>query len=390
MDALDSLINRLREHKDRGFKQNPLLIASPGRVNLIGEHTDYNGGYALPAAIDKYIVCGFATNDLNHCRISALDMNESFDLELDIMQKADEGSWKNYVVGVIHGIQAAGKKLKNFDLAFCGNIPIGAGLSSSAALENGVASGINELFNLGLTRQDIVEISVKAEHDFAGVQCGMMDQFANMNGRKGHALLIDFSDMSSLDIPLDLEGLCLVLINSNVNHQLSDSPYNERKQQCIDGLQILRKKYPELTSLSDSTIALLDEVRAEMPKLVYNRCKFVIEENARVIHAAEAVKQNDWPSMGKDLLASHAGLRNLYEVSCEELDFLVAEASNFNGVLGSRMMGGGFGGCTINLVEEKHAPAFEEHMTKAFNLQFDHEASIIPIKISAGTQVIEA
>jgi galactokinase len=389
MDALAGLINRLKDHFSLNNHRTPLLVASPGRVNLIGEHTDYNGGYALPAAIDKYIVCALSKNELDHCRISSLDMNETFELTLENLEKVNSGSWKNYVIGVVHGLTRKSKNMGNFDLAFCGNIPIGAGLSSSAALENGVACGLNELFELGLSKQTLVEISMAAEHNFAGVKCGMMDQYANMNGRTGHALLIDFSDASSEDIPLQAEGLSFVLINSNVKHQLSDSPYNERKQQCEDGLQALRLNHPETTSLGDCDMLKLEGQREALSDVVFGRCKYVIEENERVLSAVEAIKQNDWTTFGQALFASHIGLSELYEVSCEELDFLVDEAAQFPGVLGSRMMGGGFGGCTINLVKSEVAGEFEKHIQQAYQQQFDHEVTIIPIQISSGTHVIE-
>lgn len=384
------LIKHVRSAFEDRFNQKPLLVSSPGRINIIGEHTDYNKGLVFPTTIDKYIISALAKSNRTSSKIYSLDFDETLDINLKNLEKQEQGSWKNYVIGVVWGIQERELQIGNFDIAFCGNIPIGAGLSSSAALENSVVFGLNELFRLGLSKENMIQISVNAEHKFAGVKCGIMDQFVNLHGKEGHALLLDCSDLSFQHIPVQLEDYQLLLINTNVKHQLSDSPYNQRKTECKEGLKILQSENPELKSLSVANLEQLNALRKKMSEPVYHRCRYVIEENERVKSAKTAIENKNWQKLGELLFASHKGLRDLYEVSCAELDFIVDMAAKHDAVIGSRMMGGGFGGCTLQLIKKDRIEDFISVVNKEYQLKFNRSISTYSVCISGGTQIIEA
>ena len=373
------------------FNKNPLVVASPGRINLIGEHTDYNDGYVFPAAIDKYIIGAISKSDDEFSHIYAMDMNEETILDLNNIKKQDPGSWENYVFGVIDELHKIGLKPGNINLVFGGDIPLGAGLSSSAALENCVVFGLNELFKLGLTKDEMIQISMQAEHNFAKVQCGIMDQFASMHGLSGHAMFLDCRDLSYSQIPIQTEDYQLILINTNVKHQLADSAYNKRKEECNEGLSIIQSEFPEVNSLRDVSLEQLDLVFPKplrFNETLYKRCLYVIEENVRVIASKSAIEKKDWQKFGELLFASHDGLQNLYEVSCQELDFLVEKAKEHPAVIGSRMMGGGFGGCTINLIYNRDTELFISNLKKNYFDQFGLELDVYPVGISEGVKVI--
>jgi len=382
------LFENIKSAFEKRYKEQPILVASPGRINLIGEHTDYNKGFVLPASIDKYIVSALSRSDKEFSRVYSLDMDEEVDIDLQNLTKQEAGSWKNYVLGVINELHKKDKKPANFNLVFGGNIPIGAGLSSSAALENSVVFGLNKLFELGLSKEEMVLISMKAEHNFAGVKCGIMDQFSSMNGKAGHAFFLDCKDLSYEQIPIQLDDYQLVLINTNVKHKLADSAYNKRKGECIEGLAILQNKFPQLHSLRDADIEQLNVLKEEMPSFIYNRCLYVIEENERVKAAKTAIENKQWQIFGQLLFASHHGLQYLYEVSCEELDFLVEQAKDDEAVIGSRMMGGGFGGCTLNLIRNNGVREFTNGIAKEYYQQFNQSVAIYPVHISEGTRIV--
>ena len=370
------------------FNKDPLVVVSPGRINLIGEHTDYNDGYVFPAAIDKYIIGAFSKSDDGYSHICAMDMNEETIVDLNNLKKQDPGSWENYVFGVIDELYKKGLKLGNFNLVFAGDIPLGAGLSSSAALENCVVFGLNELFKLGLTKDEMIQVSMQAEHNFAGVKCGIMDQFASMKGVSGHAMFLDCRDLSCAQIPIQTDEYQLILINTNVKHQLADSAYNKRKEECNEGLAIIQNEFPKVNSLRDVDLQHLNRIKDNMPETVYKRCHYVIEENNRVIESKSAIEKKDWKKFGELLFASHDGLKNLYEVSCRELDFLVDKAKENPAVIGSRMMGGGFGGCTINIIYNSDKEIFISNLKKDYFKQFGLKLDIYPVGISDGVRVI--
>ena len=384
---MNTILNLLSHFKNQ-FQGEPIVVAAPARINLIGEHTDYNGGLVFPASIDKYIYCAIAESQEEFCQIVALDLEETYEFQLDKVEKQESGSWKNYVLGVVWGILQKNKKIGNFKLMFSGNIPLGAGLSSSAALENSIVFALNELFHLKLSKSEMLEISVQSEHLFAGVLCGVMDQFASLNGKSNQAILLDTLTLSHQYIPLELGDYELLLLNTNVKHQLSDSPYNQRKEQCKMGFKLLQSKFPLLASLSHTNLEQLAVVKDKMSKVVYQRCQYVIEENDRVKASKIAIERKDWKSFGELLFASHKGLKNLYKVSCEELDFLVDLAVEQNGVLGSRMMGGGFGGCTLNLVHRDKREAFVEEATQRYKEKFGLKLDCYSVHISEGTRRI--
>ncbi|MBS9524938.1 galactokinase [Litoribacter alkaliphilus] len=375
----------------RTFKEKyittPIMVNAPGRINLIGEHTDYNEGFVLPAAIDKAMVLAIAENGLQECRLYSLDFEEEFRFNLNDFAPQSSG-WANYLMGVVDQLQKNGLEVKGFDCVFGGNIPIGAGLSSSAALECGIALGLNELFELGLKKVDLVKIGQLAEHTFAGVQCGIMDQFASVLGKEGHVIRLDCRSLDYSLFPLKLDEHALILCDTQVKHSLADSAYNQRRKECEEGVELLKKYFPAINSLRDVDLDMLETHEAEFDQKVYKRCKYVVMENARVLKACEVLERDDFNHLGQLMYASHEGLSQLYEVSCQELDLLVEETKKLGYVLGSRMMGGGFGGCTLNLVEKDKVAKFEEELKVVYENAFGITLKTYVVKIDEGTRLI--
>lgn len=381
-------INRVVSKFESIFKNSPLLISSPGRINLIGEHTDYNDGFVLPAAIDKNMIFGFSKNNLKKLRIFSMDYDQMFECNINEIQKSDV-RWANYILGVIDQFQKAGYSMKGFNCVFTSTIPIGAGMASSAALECGIAFVLNTLFKLAIPISDQVKYAQKAEHTFAGVFCGIMDQFASMMGKKDHAIKLDCRSLEYDYIPVKLEEYQFVLCNSGVKHELVDSEYNTRRNECEAGVVVIKKDYPEVSHLRDVTLNMLNTIRTEIPPAVFKRCKHVIEENERVNKACDALKQENMYAFGELMYESHSGLSKLYEVSCDELDFLVDFTRNNANVLGARMMGGGFGGCTINLIKRSAKKSFIKDITKAYKDHFNIDLECYDVEIKDGTSIID-
>lgn len=385
MSAIKDFVYRtFKKH----FPSNPILIKSPGRVNLIGEHTDYNDGFVLPAAIDKAIYLAISKNRLNTIRAIALDLKESVEIDLNQLQ-SPEKQWANFIKGVIVELKAIGKLVSGFDVVFAGDIPIGAGLSSSAALEGGLLTGLNELFSLELTKTEMARLGQLTEHNHIGVHCGIMDQFINLHGEKGKALKLDCRTLKYELYPIDTSDLNIVLCNSKVSHNLASSEYNVRREQCEEGVQTLKKYDNQIKNLRDVPLELLEKSKNELSTLVYQRCKFVLEENERVHNACNHLQEDDLIAFGKRMFESHHGLSKEYEVSCEELDILVELAKTQEGVLGSRMMGGGFGGCTINLVRKNHVQEFEQFIKDEYKKLTDIQAEVYVTTIGDGTSIVE-
>lgn len=381
------LPNTIQQQFKERYTSNPLIIRSPGRVNLIGEHTDYNEGFVLPAAIDKAIYLAFAKNHRKECRVFSLDFGEEKSFTLDNMQPGK--GWINFVLGVTAKIKAAGHQVEGFDCVFGGDIPIGAGLSSSAALENGVGLGLSELFGLGLDRLEMVKLSQLAEHEYAGVNCGIMDMFASMMGKKDHAIRLDCRSLDYVYFPVALGNYQLLLCDTQVSHSLADSAYNTRREECQQGVEKIKELYPDVKNLRDVDLSMLDEVRNGLPEKVFERCAYVVKENERVIKSCHALENNDLPAFGALMYGSHEGLSKDYEVSCRELDFLVEKTRKMSFVLGARMMGGGFGGCTINLLAKEHKAAFIQDMSHAYQKEFGKDVKVYEVNIEAGTGTFE-
>ncbi|WP_405562408.1 galactokinase [Polaribacter sp. Asnod6-C07] len=378
------LVKEVKQKFLKTFNLEPMLVFSPGRINIIGEHTDYNGGFVFPAAVDKGIAAAIQKSDTGSCTAIAMDLDSTIHFELDKLKPSKEGSWENYVFGVVAEIQNRNKIIGDFNIIFKGNIPGGAGMSSSAALENSVVFGLNELFDLGLTKHQMILISQKAEHNYVGVNCGIMDQYASMFGIKDHALHLDCRTVESKPYKIDFKEHQLMLINTNVKHSLSDSAYNDRRSACESISELLG-----VEALRDATEELLETVIDKVTPTNYQKALYVIQENARTIKAAKAIENNDLELLGSLIYQSHAGLSDQYKVSCEELDFLVAQAKKNKHVLGARMMGGGFGGCTINLIAKTEAKVFAETASKAYKNKFDKDCSVYFIELSEGTHLVK-
>lgn len=385
---MTELEKKVKEQFRAKYDREPLLINSPGRVNLIGDHTDYNDGFVLPATIDKVIVMGMGINKLGKIRAFSADMNESVVLDLNDLHKSDK-HWANYIKGVVVELQKEKYKLKGFDVVFGGNIPIGAGLSSSAALEGALTVGLNRLFKLKMDRKKMARIGQLTEHNHVGVNCGIMDQFINLHGQPDKALKLDCRSLEYEHYPFHQEDIKIVLCNSRVSHNLADSEYNVRRAQCEKGVEFLREFEPDIENLRDVKMDLLQEHQGEMDPVVFRRCKFVLQENERVHEACKDLSRDDLISFGQRMFESHKGLSNDYEVSCEELDILVELARDQEGLLGCRMMGGGFGGCTINLVKNEQVSSFKEYMAKAYKERTGIEAEIYITEINGGAHIIE-
>lgn len=362
-----------------------LTVESPGRINLIGEHTDYNMGYVLPTAIEKKIIFKFQQNDSpNICRVYSQTYDTGFELDLNNIVQS-EVEWENYILGVLNEISKRSDKLRGFDCTIESNLPTGSGLSSSAALECGLAFGLNEIFDLGLSKMEMVKLSQIAEHTYVGTQCGIMDQFASVMSEEGHVLLLDCRSLEYRPIPINFQPYKLILLNTKVSHNLATSEYNTRKMECERGVALIKKGFPEVQSLRDVTLAMLDAATENMTKTVYNRCAFIIAENERVQKTATALISNDLKLVGQLLYEAHNGISLLYEVSCPESDFLVEFSKENPSVLGARQTGGGFGGCTLNIVHEDAVDDFTTMATKAYKEKFNIELEHFEVRPSRGT-----
>lgn len=354
------------------FTTSPSLYFSPGRINLIGEHVDYNDGFVMPAAVNKGIYYAIAQNETNTFNFHSIDFGQQLSVDLSGVKKMT--GWQNYVLSVLNEFILAGKPIRGFDCAFGGDIPRGAGMSSSAAVEGGLAFALNEIFQCGFSRVELALLCQRAEHNFPNVKCGIMDQFANMMGKKDHVLFLDCKTLEHWYLPLQLTGYKLVLINSKVHHTLASGEYNIRRQQCEKGKVVIKEKLALASFRDISNAGDLEPLRPLMDAEVYSRCRYVVEEIARTRLAAEYLAANKLLEFGKLMFATHDGLSKLYDVSCTELDCLVDLARTNAAVIGARLMGGGFGGCSINIVKEDSIEEFISAVSEAYAKKF----SIIP------------
>ncbi len=377
---------RIREKFNSLFGGNFEMYASAGRINLIGEHTDYNGGYVFPGAIDKGIVAAVKTNGSEKVRAFAIDCDEYCEFGLNEEDKPAQ-AWARYIFGVCREILKRGGTVKGFDTVFAGNVPLGAGLSSSAALESAFAFALNDIFNNGIDLFELARIGQSTEHNYCGVNCGIMDQFASCFGKKGCLIRLNCKTLEYKYFPFDPEkaGYKLVLLDSCVKHELASSAYNDRRRSCENALSAIKKRHPETESLSDAKRVWLKEVRSEISEEDFLRAEYIIGEVQRVLDVCDALERNDYQTAGEMMYQTHFGLSRLYEVSCEELDFLNSLARRMD-VTGSRVMGGGFGGCTINLVRKELYQPFVDAAVKEFTSRFGHAPKIYDVEISDGAR----
>ncbi len=364
-----------------------LVVKSPGRINIIGEHTDYNEGFVLPTAIDKAVYVGLGKRDDEEILLYAAGFNESFQIDLADVEPTDKG-WPNYILGVVNQLKERNKAISGFNLYIDGDVPVGAGLSSSAAVECAVGFGLNSLFDLDLDRVDIAKIGQLAEHTFAGVKCGIMDQFASVLSKEGYVLKLDCRDLSYEYVPLELGDHELVLLNTNVKHSLATSAYNDRRQSCEKAVSLIQEVYPQVKSLRDATIDMLNETVKDIDKPAYTKGKFVVEENIRLQQACDALVSGNIAELGRQMFLAHDALSKEYEVSCRELDFLVENAKSHPQVVGARMMGGGFGGCTINIVKKGYGQALVDAMAPSYGEAFGLELTPIFVETRNGSELV--
>lgn len=361
-------------------------VLSPGRINIIGEHIDYNDGYVLPAAIDKIICFAFEKNNSNQSRVIAIDLNDEFEINLADPIELTDNMWTNYLRGVLKQLKLKGFKVEGFNCVFSSTIPVGSGLSSSAALECGFLFGLNELFNLNIKPVDIALMGQSAEH-WVGINCGIMDQFSSVMGLENKVIKIDCRTLEYEYHNADFNDYSLILFDSNVKHTLMTSAYNERREQCEEGIAVVTNNFPEITSFRNCTEQHIIELKDVMSAAVYKRSLYVVKEINRVILACDALDKGDIETLGKLMFETHEGLSTDYEVSCAELDMIVDTLKKEEAVIGSRLMGGGFGGCTINLIKKGHEDRIKKQLSALYFETFGIELKIYDVKIGNGTSL---
>jgi galactokinase len=365
------------------------IVLSPGRINIIGEHVDYNDGYVLPAAIDKVICFAFEKTNSKTSKIVAIDLDESFEINIDNPLTLNDAIWTNYFRGVLQQLKNKGIAIEGFNCVFSSNIPVGSGLSSSAALECGFLYGLNELFHLNIKLVDIALMGQSAEH-WVGINCGIMDQFASVMGKENQVIKIDCRTLEYEYHKADFSGYSLLLFDSNVKHSLFSSAYNQRRQECEEGLAILTAHFPEVTSFRDCTEVQILSIKDKMTENVFKRSYFAIKEIKRVTLACEALDRGDILTLGQLMFDTHEGLSKEYEVSCAELDMIVDTLKKEPAVVGSRVMGGGFGGCTINLIKKGEEEAIRTKLAQLYQATFGIELKTYEVTISNGTSIYTA
>lgn len=370
------------------FGKPPRIFRAPGRVNLIGEHTDYNEGFVLPLAIDREFLVAGAPREDSTINVQALDIEDKFSFDLGGEAVKRRGNWRDYVEGTVRCLQKRFDLRCGADLIISSTIPIGAGLSSSAALEISTGFALLSLGGIEIDRRELALAAQEAEHEFAGLRSGIMDQFASAFAAAGHALLIDCRSLETVQIPLEIGDTVIAVCNTRIKHELASSEYNTRRRECEIGVQILREKLPEISSLRDVGEEDLEKYQNLLPENIKRRCRHVITENRRTLEAVECFRRNEMEKAGRLMNASHESLRTDYQVSCRELDKLVEIARSVKGVFGARMMGGGFGGCTINLVRKADFERFENEILQKYQSAYGITPSVFKVKASDGAREI--
>lgn len=364
------MINSIGNLFNQHFEEPEVIVRSPGRINLIGEHTDYNYGFVLPGAIDKQALIAASLRDDDEIHLYAHDLKERFTIRLNELKPVGDINWPNYMLGAVAQFIKKGVNVSGFNALLTSDIPIGAGLSSSAAIECATAFALNELFKSGFDKMTLVKMAQLAEHEYAGVMCGIMDQFSSVMGMSDHVIKLDCRSLEYEYVPFKLDGIKILLLNTNVKHSLASSEYNTRRQECEQAVAWIKKHHQDVNSLRDATEAMLDEYVFPKDPLIDKRSRFIVQEIDRLQKGCEDLKKGDINALGKKMFTTHDGLSKMYSVSCKELDYLVDFVRNNDSVIGARMMGGGFGGCTINLVKEDAVegllrmiqPAYQEVM----------------------------
>jgi galactokinase len=386
---VNTLVEKLRKTFTALFHQAPIIIRSPGRVNIIGEHTDYNEGFVLPAAIDKaaYIAISLRNDDEIH--LMAMDLNEFFSIKLGDLKPVGDVSWPNYILGSAAQFVKGGVILPGFNAVLTSDVPIGAGLSSSAAVECATVFALNELLQTKLDRLTMVQMAQKAEHEYAGVMCGIMDQFASMMGKKDHVIKLDCRSLEYKYVPFKLDGIKVLLLNTNVKHSLASSEYNTRRRECEMAVTWIKEHVGGVNSLRDVSEEMLNQYVLHKDHLIDQRSRFIVQEIERLKTGCEDLQRGDLKSLGKKMFATHEGLSKMYAVSCKELDWLVDHVKGNEAVIGARMMGGGFGGCTINLVKEDAIKELVATLKSAYEKEMDLPLTYYIASIENGTEVIE-
>lgn len=380
--TIEDVRSRFIKHFDG---QTGSVYAAPGRINLIGEHTDYNNGYVFPGAVEQGMIAEIKPNGTRNVDAYSIDLKDRVQFSLDD-EKGPNATWARYIYGVCREMMALGVPVEGFNTAFAGDVPLGAGMSSSAALESTYAFAINDLFGENkIERMELALVGQRTEHKYIGVNCGIMDQAISCLGKAGHLMRMDCRSGEIEYFPWHPKGYQLVLVNSCVKHELKGSPYNERRLQCEHVAEVIAKKHPEVESLRDATMEMLDEVKNEITGAEYKRARYVIGEVVRVLAVCEALEIDDYEKVGQLMYDTHYGLSKEYEVSCEELDFLNDVAKEC-GVTGSRIMGGGFGGCTINLVADELAPNFKKVVVEKFEEKYGKKPIVIDVVIGDGAR----
>jgi len=386
----NELVAATKEHFLSHFGQTPThIILSPGRINIIGEHVDYNDGFVLPAAIDKYVCFAIRPTQNNMIHLVAIDLNDSYQFDYTEPLQPIKKTWVNYILGILYQLKKSEKLPMGCEVAFSSNIPIGAGLSSSAALSCGICFAFNEVFSLGLTKKEIALIGQLSEHEFAGVKCGIMDQFASVFGKENEVIKLDCNTFEYKYFPANFNEYALLLLDSCVKHTHLTSGYNTRRMEVDTGLSQIKSHFPQVVSFRDCSSEMLQSIEPKMDALLFKRCLFVVQEIERVQLAVDALEKNDFVTLGKLMNATHEGLSREYEVSCDELDLLVSKAQEDKAVLGARMMGGGFGGCSINLIRKDAIEHFIKNISFAYYQHFNIHLKAYTINISNGTSTFE-
>lgn len=365
------------------------IYTSPGRINIIGEHTDYNGGFVFPGAIDKGIMCEIRPNGTNKVMAYSIDLKDRVEFDIND-EKGPKASWARYIYGIIQEMKKLGVDVKGFNTAFAGDIPLGAGLSSSAALESCYACALNDLFGENkVSKWDMALAGQATEHNYCGVNCGIMDQFASVFGQEGKLMRLDCRSREFEYFPFDPKGYKLVLVDSVVKHELASSAYNDRRKSCENVVEAIQKKYPEKTveTLRDADWDMLEAVKGDVSEEDMKRAVYVLGEKDRVLAVCDALNAGDYETVGKKMYETHDGLSKDYEVSCEELDYL-NDIAKENGVTGSRIMGGGFGGCTINLVKEDLYDRFIADVKEKYTARYGKAPKIYDVVIGAGSRKV--